>query len=436
MRSILVAPWGKPFRWGKTKYRFDEEVQESNSSLPVLIRKLNPSKTIIIVLDTLAETGGSYEELVKNVEALCWNFIKDKLKLNNSSIDILVSPGVGIFPNGVFKGRMEDYYSYVLFKLSSLLVENVENEKDVTIHLDLTHGVNFMPVLTYRALSEIAGILAISKSVNFNVYNSDPYSEEAKELSINIVEKTLVKPNPCRDLLSLNIRFLEPIDLTRDERKELYRNRLKNCRELSREEINAFLSSLVNGLPLILCTFYPDVSNLERCLRECEEIYKDYIRVENKGKLFVRRRICYSKDFVVLTKAYLSAKIINMQKCIEASLKQLHEIREKVFSKDKKLDVLISHELHTIESKIKNLSNKPSEWTLFTNILGEEEGEIDPRNFIAHAGLERNAIEIIYRCRDSLKEAVKVRYKQEKLEKIKKCASKGLETEMTSHEQN
>jgi len=55
---------------------------------------------------------------------------------------------------------------------------------------------------------------------------------------------------------------------------------------------------------------------------------------------------------------------------------------------------------------------------------------------MAHAGLERNAIEVIYRCRDGLKKAIKVRYEQEKLEKIKKHASKGLETEVTSHEQN
>jgi CRISPR-associated protein Csx1 len=95
---------------------------------------------------------------------------------------------VGVFENWNFIGNMEDFYGYVLYKFVDILSAEFDKDlEDLELYLDLTHGINFMPVLTYRAIREISEI--ITANATLHVYNSDPYRREAS-LRIHLVESS------------------------------------------------------------------------------------------------------------------------------------------------------------------------------------------------------------------------------------------------------
>jgi CRISPR/Cas system-associated protein Csx1 len=61
--KVLVATWGNPAEWRETNYLLDSECEKGKTSLKLIKRKVNPDKTILIGLDTLAREGSTYEEV-------------------------------------------------------------------------------------------------------------------------------------------------------------------------------------------------------------------------------------------------------------------------------------------------------------------------------------------------------------------------------------
>jgi len=116
----------------------------------------------ILVLDTLSHLESeNYEDIVKEVKEKTESFIKENLNIDN--YEIIVCPGVGTFPNGKFYGNLVDYYSFALYELSKRF------DGDLEVHLDLTHGLNYMPVLTYRVVKDLLEIQSIKNNVRLVV---------------------------------------------------------------------------------------------------------------------------------------------------------------------------------------------------------------------------------------------------------------------------
>ncbi|RLI74482.1 TIGR01897 family CRISPR-associated protein [Archaeoglobales archaeon] len=433
MERVLILPWGNPVGWSEVEYEFNGCKLKSRSTLPILIKVIKPSKTIVIALDTIANSGKSYSEVVNNVRNFCLDFISNELGVKER-VDVLVAPGVGEFPNGVFKGRMEDFYSYILFKLSQILPNG-----DIAIHLDLTHGVNFMPALTYRAVAEIAGIYAICKQVKLTVYNSEPYNKNIKKLSIHVVEDSEVKPRPSLDALTSSKRLLRPLNMNPEEREKLFKHELKCRGQIGYQELNAFLSSVANGLPLVLYSLYPDTTTLENCLKISEEVFMNYIDVSiSNGRLLVERKLCFDYDFMACTKVYLTAKVLNLSRKYEVTLAELHGLIKTIFSA-KKLKSAISRDLHEIESRtreaIKAGKLKHKSWILLRELVGSknESSHEEPnlRNFLAHSGLERNITQIKVMILNmdfekSLRNTIIIRYAPSKIKTAINLASDGI----------
>jgi len=423
MKSLLVVPWGNPREWKEVEYVFDGSCAKSKSTLPLLLENIKPAIAIVIILDTIAESGESYSDIIDNARSFCLDFISNELGVKEQ-VEVIVVPGVGEFRNGIFKGKIKDFYAYVLFRLSQLFPS-----EDIAIHLDLTHGVNFMPALTYRAVREIAGIIAICKEVKFAVYNSEPYTRGVKSLAIHLVESSRMKPVPSFDVLSWSKRLLEPINLEAKEREKLFRYELK-CRDrIDVRKLNAFLSSIVNGLPLVLYSSYPDIEELENCLKISEEVYKKYISISTNGKLLVERKLCFGDDFVACVKVYLTAKILSQSNRLEATLDELHKLRKILFL-NKKLDSAISRDLYEIEERVKKAiedgrTGEFKTWTPLSKLI-EGKSEINLRNFLAHSGLERNITEIKLDLTSEIRKAIKVRYAPEKLKDVMDLASNSL----------
>jgi len=57
------------------------------------------------------------------------------------------------------------------------------------VYLDISHGINFMPTLTYRALNEILGVLAHTRRISLEIYNSEPVNKGIDGAAIHLVER-------------------------------------------------------------------------------------------------------------------------------------------------------------------------------------------------------------------------------------------------------
>ena len=394
MEKVLVVPWGNPFGWREITYVYEGVVKENIlCTLPILKDKIKPDKIIIIVLDTLANVNfgkevneqsyaqqnfSSYDEIKEDVTKRVKYFIEKKLGEDFEGIELVIAPGVGVFGNIKVEGDMLDYYHYVTYELAKRL----PNE-NMTVYLDLTHGINFMPVLTYRALLNLLGLASYIKYVRFRVLNSEPFpygvpQEEVRELKLNVrvVEDREVRPKPILSLLN-------------DEKFSRW---------------NAFISSIANGFPLVFATFYPKIAEIER---EIERRLQSFYRNISVDDRFVVRKSELGSDFKTLSKLYYLLRVLdtefkNLPKK-ELTLDELKLISETLFNKLPRIGVIVEEQIKSLEDKfttagkpksfLRGVGWKPlAEYLSSSGVSGSDatgKGRAI-RNFIAHSGFEYN----------------------------------------------
>ncbi|MEM2614127.1 MAG: CRISPR-associated CARF protein Csx1, partial [Nitrososphaerota archaeon] len=260
IRSALISTLGDPSGWDPVEYIYDGSSFKSIFTLPLLnYITPKPDIIIVIVLDTTVEERiSSYSDLVEKVRRKYAGFISKETNLSCDQLKIIVAPGAGRFqPRDIFfnfTGNLSDFHAYVMFELSKLLAES---DADITIHLDLTHGINFMPSLTLSAIKKIMSILALTRrSAKLKVYNAEPYRKNVTsklnihlvEDSLAIIEYDLVRLGAEGKCTPLKRYYRKPV-----HREEDLRTLISDCDKM-KDELNAFLSSVFNGLPLALYT--------------------------------------------------------------------------------------------------------------------------------------------------------------------------------------
>ena len=385
--KLLIAPWGNPGTWNEVTYEFDKKKVKSKTPLKILQESINPDKTIIIGLDTLAEKGRDYQEVKTNAEEKIKKYA-DEFRLTKD--EVLVAPGIGTFPNGAFHGDALDYYYYIIAKISLKLLEN--HEDALSLHLDLTHGINYSAILTYRAIKEIIEIFSIFKKVDFKAYNADPSIQGvAKKLFINVVEDSVPIPTPFTEKITQK-RPLEPINLSPEESKELFEDKLKSIKEINNSWLSAFIGALYNGLPLALFRFYPERDKLKETIFAVLDSYEEYVEVKNRNKLEVVKRVKMKKDFKVYVFAYVIATLLNELKLIssqkkEVRLDEIENLKKGLFKFDERFKIRIEDDIYTLEKDLKGKEIKC--WKVYNELLGRNIGEPDKRNFLAHSGFEK-----------------------------------------------
>lgn len=152
------------------KYRLGDKAVESYSTLPALLKYADPKpeRAIIIALDTvIGESPSSYDDVVGRARSLYLDFVKERIGLDlGDGLKVVVAPGVGTFKvkdgHVRFEGSLSDFYAYVLFELYEAL-SSIDD--DLVVHLDLSHGVNFMPALTLAVLERLLGSLSLAKTL-------------------------------------------------------------------------------------------------------------------------------------------------------------------------------------------------------------------------------------------------------------------------------
>jgi CRISPR-associated protein Csx1 len=403
VERVLVVPWGNPFQWEPITYEFGNNRMRSSSTLPILINSLRPEKVIIFVLDTLANIQikgkpnieskkfSDYSDVVKDVESRIRWFLENELAVDysnlmemiyNGKLKIVVAPGVGLFKNIKVKGDMLDLYNYALYELSiELPTSNME------IYLDLTHGINFMPTLLYRALNNLLGLAAFVNDCRFIVLNSEPYPQGfSKEEKETIVSETILRIRVVED------RLMRP--------KPIY-SKVNDVR------LSAFISSLINGFPLVFTIFYPRLHHLRAYLDNEFKKFFENIEVKNRS---VKRNESFSEDFKTLSKLCYLVRCFNSSHELfknlpknEMSMDALEDLIERVFKKITRLEVITKRDVRQISGDIKKASKKEGEigerlrngekilyldiynFVKDKNLVRSE--KIDPRNFIAHSGM-------------------------------------------------
>ncbi|ASJ09257.1 hypothetical protein A3L11_08460 [Thermococcus siculi] len=368
---VLVATWGNPFQWRPIRYRVEcdrlglencRDVEMKNmSTLPVLIEALKPDRAIILALDTLANIrirrGDStyepdleakelsdYAEVRKDVEERVRWFIEERVKPLVKSeevereldrVEILVGPGLGEFDNASVSGDMLDFYGFTLFELSQRLPGG-----DAEVFLDLTHGINFMPVLAYRALKNLLGLSAYINEVSFHVLNSEPYPQGSPEwareavkksvLHMRLVESSPVRPKPLYSLIP------------------------------EKPEWSAFISSVTNGFPLAFVTFYPKIDEVRNEIKGRYSEFLDSIEVKMSEdemgvrKVYIRRNSNLSEDFRTEIKLFYLLRVLNQKfrgyPKREATLDEMFEITRLLFRKMPRIGAVTCRQLEEMKA--------------------------------------------------------------------------------------
>ncbi len=392
VERVLIVPWGNPFEWGDITYTYEGIAMNSFCTLPILKEAIDPDKIIVVVVDTLANlvnerTGepsveqrvfSSYDEVLEDVRERIEYFVKNKLGERFDEIDLVIAPGVGVFKNIEVYGDILDYYHFVTYKLAELLpVTNME------VYLDLTHGINFMPVLTYRAVLNLLGLASYLRNVRLTVLNSEPYprgiaGDKLRKVKLNIkpVEKRNVQPKPILSLLSENF------------------NRW-----------NAFISSVANGYPLLFATFYPDQAKIKE---EIDNKLNEFLNNIDVNGRVVKRRSGLNSDFKTLSKLYYLLRVLNTVNIFqslpksEISLEELRSISNSLFKNLPRVGIIVEEQLKSLEDRLTTngkpkshieMSWKPLKMYIRVGgISGSDESSTERivRNFIAHSGFEYN----------------------------------------------
>ncbi len=424
--KILIAPWGNPKGWRETTYLFENEKFKSKSSILSLKKVIKPDITLIFATDTLSQNGANWREVEGEVKNYLNEFCEKELRIKD--IFIKVFPGVGFFKNNeigkicIFKGNPRDYY-YLLYKfLVEFFIDKISEEDNLEIHIDTTHGINYMTILTYRAIREFCELLSFFTDVNFFVYNTDPAFPfgAIEKININKIEFTKVSPNFFNKSLNKKEIILFDKNISSEKRREFFKKLLINDMDIS-----SFIGSIYNGIPLGVYTFFPNLKELENILSKIFEIYFDLLEVKLVDNMLeINKHAFLSEGYKVLIITYflgkMFQKILNITKKDVLNVEDLNNLNDKFFSVDNRFYNRIKNDLYSIS---KNLKNKEcNNWMLLNNFYaGKSNNEIDKRNFLAHSGFERNAVKVLKKD-----DQLFFKYDEEKIKTIKKIVMEGL----------
>lgn len=386
--KVLITPWGNPFEWKETTYVCNDFERVSVCTLPIIKEKVEPDVIIIIVLDTLANYTknnpipqrdfSKYDEVEEDVRERVNYFIENKLRYDPKDMELVIAPGVGVFNNVRVEGNLLDFYHYIVFKLAELLPT-----EDMTIYLDLTHGINFMPVLTYKAVTDLLSLASYTKNIRLVVLNSEPFplglpQEEVKKAKLKL---RLVERNEVRPKQNLNV-----------------------LRDKNYDKWNAFISSIANGFPLVFATFYPKIEEVKIEIENRLKMFRDGISVN--GSTVVRENeLCL--DFKILSELYYLLRTLNTTfKDLpkqEVELKELKRISEILFNKLPRIGIVVEEQIKFLEDRL-TTNGRPKRYVTMRassfmplseliqsgGLSGSDDGGRKVRNFIAHSGFEYN----------------------------------------------
>jgi len=395
--KILIAVWGDPKGWNEVNYEYQGQSEKAKSAINLIKRVENANKTVIICVDTLADnhlqSAQCYAEIKNKAEYIVKDFCSNQFSILPDKV--IVGYGVGEFNNTIFIGNAQDFYYEVLKELSLLFgdaVRCLREEKEIEVILDITHGINYMLTLTYRALREILQILAYTYDVKLKVLNSDPYIRQVKpeKLNINVIEETRILPN-----LVAYRSDKRPIEPRKDHNKygQIIGNLLRQI-NYDKRKIHIFLSAFIHAMPVFIISYLMNSRVTKNLINQISQEFENSITIDKNQKIIIERNLEYRIEFENLIKTYLVSSILEAKgfsSKVDIPLADIQQLKDKVFSK-------LAIEVNRIDKEIndiQNLGNLQPNYQVYAQLLNKPiQNQIDKRNFFAHAGFEHNVIEL------------------------------------------
>ncbi|RLE85340.1 MAG: TIGR01897 family CRISPR-associated protein [Thermoprotei archaeon] len=482
---LIVAPWGNPKGWKKARYEYKGLSVLTRSSAIFLTEKavrnnLEP-RLLILAPDTLYPSF-NYEEMPYSSMT---NVVKETLKEEIADIvgeskgiseeaadslrraEIFVLPGIGSFRvrerqvEFSFEGPLSIYRNLSFLKI----VLSILNLSPSRVWIDLTHGVNYLPVLTYRSFLDALEAYALIKGEDaktlrriYSVFNSDPFDATKGEGQRLLVHKLsgvgveAVRPPRLDELPRLSVGK-SPIGVgdnvpleRRREVAELYSEVEREILDL-KERVLLTIGSIEKGafLPIFhfseLKGLWTDIL-LKGIISKILTLFcskSNEVRKEGNGLIKIKRLLKIDDEIVQLVKALsIISYVKRILEDIRESADNFATLRElRIFAERMKplvpapVYVMCVREYGNIaRCLLKRIKEGDlREKGKLSDIIPGEEG-LDKRNFIAHAGLERNVT--LYRLREKpstfkpdisigeLMRLVELTYSESKAEDVKK----------------
>ena len=427
--KILIASWGNPNKWNSVTYHFDGEKDVSKTSLKILVKKLKPDLSVVFVGDTLAGSNEfqSYHQLIEGVRGDIRNFIEVE-GISDNRLKVVVAPAVGSFENGNFLGNVKDYYYYALFCISELIFRQICESKvpeEIEFILDLTHGINYMPVFLYRALRESLGLVAYFTKARLKVFVSDPVSMDLNQMrsyNINIVEDTVLRPAVPEISVKLTGSDVALVDGIKPSCRLPY--------DVMTTAL-AFMQSLKEGLPLCLATFCSEATKTSEFMKKTVMEYRNSVSIKPGEKLVVEKKARFNELFRICCLYSIGANMLTKTKgCFNPEegvpLEVLCSVAD-IFSFSRRISQSIINDIsgkgnkYSLEKAAVNLKSEGWEYLglLFEDGNAKGLGNLNERNFYAHSGFERKVTQL-----KKLNGKVLVRYLPKSVESIKKVLTK------------
>ncbi|HOJ16536.1 MAG TPA: CRISPR-associated CARF protein Csx1 [Caldisericia bacterium] len=413
--KLLFGVWGNYKGWSKVTYVYNNCNNEAKTTLPLLLKSISPDKCFIIISDTLIEnvignlTDNDYENYIKEIKNSTYQFIaesgvSDKEK---SICEISILPGIGTFNKTKFIGNPSNFYSILYYELVNRLIDIISNNNEgdnFEFYLDITHGINYMTMLTYRALKEISQILAFFYNVKFIVLNSDPkVGSESNKLYINNIEDINVIPQLATYSYN-DTNLVRPLKSIPDEAKKEIGEKAPRISKEIFDDIYSFLGAFLNALPVFMYVFFPKIEKIDKINEGAKKVYEYFYNKINikkeEGKLIITQNVDLASLYITILQSqlliFLLERKYNLQNTNTICLSDIHNIYN-LFKFSRTLQMRLEKEVKKIEENEGRLSDEFKDYGL---ILYEDDydlsknTDIDERNFFAHCGFGYNVIQI------------------------------------------
>lgn len=463
-----MCTWGEPRGWRYARYVSDDKSVRDFSTLGILCERERPAKVIVVALDTLADPkiaqkADSFGKIEEPVRSYVAQFLCGACK--EADVEVHVLPGI---LERREEGRRVIFESNpgseFLPLLTKLLVEKGLEVRaklgvDVTdLVLDVSHGVNFMPVLAMRAAEEAAAALAAAeaKPVRLRVYQSDPYPlglQGPARSGENVCKPERVDGEPTLRYNRILEKTLEPWSLSRytayaSNQASKALTDTRNCK-LREEEardllerwclpiLGAFrlgallqLALLAKAAPLdgIKCT-------IERAVK-CWKDKRGTQSADSSNDVKVASGTRFASGFWALVHARavvegargllgFGGPRVELE-AATASLSELNKLKE-LLRGSRVVRELANREISKLD-KIEKSGCVPSDrWVLYSDVQRERgepaggKGDTFERDFIAHAGFHSDVVEL--RMEES---RLLMRVKVDEWERVKEVLRKAV----------
>jgi CRISPR-associated protein Csx1 len=410
--KIFFALIGDPSIYEEVNYVLDGKLFKERSSISVFLKKFKFDKVFVFAPESLfnikiKDYGSNFDYVKEGIKNF---FEKEGIKEN---LEVVVTLSSGTYKDKEskfdvsFESHFSNYYYFLIKKFYDIFIDVCFNneDKEIEIYLDITHGFNAFIAFFQLALLEFLEIVAMFKKVKILIYNSDPYSRFIKKnLNINLIRELEIKPIPYYKKTGSN-------------------------------DLDVFLGAIYNGLPLVLLNYFPDIENLEREINSKFNSFNE-VRIEkNENEIKVIRKGNLDKNFqgkvisLFLAKALNKYFSITFKENLDFKIENYNYLYsrdinalKKFFGFDERIGIRIGKDIGNLIRSLKNNFSRIDRETILARLINNNTNpKFNERNFLAHSGFEYNSI-LIRKVRN----IIYLRYDENYKKEIEKAAKRGL----------